>query len=311
MADVVALTGASGFIGGVVGEAVLRTGGRLRVLARRPDRASGTSPAEVVPGSLADTSALARLVAGASAVVHVAGAIKARTDDEFFAVNAVGTQRLAKAAAAAGCRVLLISSLAAREPQLSAYAASKRAAEQAVAACGTGVPTCIIRPPAVYGPSDPAMLEFFRQFAKGVAFIPAVPGARFSLLFVEDLADLVIRLLQRAEWQGEIIEPDDGHADGYAWSDVIATASTVIGRRIRPVRLPYWMLRVPAWLSAKIVPLAGRAPVFTPGKLRELFHPDWVCRPSDPALLGGWRASTRLPEGFAATWSGYRERKWI
>src|SRR3546814_19432216 len=71
----------------------------------------------------------------------------------FFAVNAAATRRASEATAAAApdARLVLVSSLAAREPGLSHYAASKAAGEQALRASGVRN-WVVVRPSAIYGP---------------------------------------------------------------------------------------------------------------------------------------------------------------
>ena len=85
-------------------------------------------------------------------------------------------------------RFLLMSSLAARMPQLSDYAASKRRGELAVEAAPENLRWTVLRPPAVYGPGDRELLPLFRWVARGIAPLPAGGGGRFSLLYVDDLA---------------------------------------------------------------------------------------------------------------------------
>src|SRR5262249_45654100 len=185
----VAVTGATGLIGRHVVEHLGRAGWRVRVLTRRlpkfPDIA-----VEAVIGALDDARALSRLVDGADAIVHVAGLVKARSRAEFFAANATGTGNLATAARGGGRRprFVLLSSLAAREPQLSDYAASKRAGETELARCGDGLSWSILRPPAVYGPGDREILAFFQALWRGIALLPTPRDGLLSLIHAADLA---------------------------------------------------------------------------------------------------------------------------
>src|SRR5437763_8202489 len=153
MTAVIAITGGSGFAGRHIVGLLGWQGRVMRLLMRRPPRDRGSVGAEIVIGSLQDEASLKQLVAGAATVVHVAGAIAARNRDEFFPVNVEGTRRLAQTAAEAGVQSFIhISSLAAREPQLSDYGASKRAGEEVVA--DHRFDLTILRPPVVYGPGD-------------------------------------------------------------------------------------------------------------------------------------------------------------
>jgi nucleoside-diphosphate-sugar epimerase len=308
----VAVTGATGFVGSVVCAALAREGRKVRALVRSAERVS-LLPADVEPvvGTLGDDQALAELVDGAGAVVHAGGVVAARTPDDFHRVNAAGTASLVEAArrAARPPRILLISSLAARQPQLSAYAASKRAAEGFVAA--SGLEHCIVRPPAVYGPGDRATLPLFRQLAGRLLLAPRVDGGRFSLLHVEDLSGLLSTLLDRPAWTGEILEPDDGRPGGYGWRELAAIAGKAQGKTVRCVEVP----RAVVWCAALAHELGaavgGRAPMLSRGKLGELCYPDWVCNRESMRGAAGWAPAVDFAEGFTATLAWYRDRRWI
>lgn len=311
-ADLVAVTGATGFVGSALCAALAGRGRKVRALVRSAKRAESL-PAGVEPvlGALDDEPALAALVDGAGTVIHAAGIVAARRDGEFERVNAAGTARLVAAATSAARppRILLISSLAARHPRLSAYAASKRAGEEIVA--GSGLEHCIVRPPAVYGPGDRATLPLFRQLAGGLLLAPKIEGGRFSLLHVDDLARLLSTLLDRPAWAGEILEPDDGRPGGYGWRDLAAIAGKVQGKTVRCLELPraaVWCAAVAQELGAVVT---GGAPMLSRGKLGELCYPDWVCNRESMGGAAGWAPAVDFAEGFPATLAWYRRRGWI
>src|SRR5262245_23851854 len=116
----VAVTGATGFVGGNLVDALRRRGDEIACLVRRDDAASQVDTlagCRCVRGDLDDTAALAALVEGAEVVYHVAGRIAARTDTEFLRTNRDGTARVVEAAARAGVRRLLhVSSQAVTGP---------------------------------------------------------------------------------------------------------------------------------------------------------------------------------------------------
>ncbi len=311
--DLVALTGASGFVGRALAVTLVRRGWRVRALARRPQSLSDLSGVEVVPGSLENRESLCRLVAGAGTVVHCAGLIRARSAKEFYDVNAGGTARLADIAAEADQppRFLLISSLAAREPELNAYSGSKRRAEEELVRRQDDLSYCIVRPPAVYGPGDRETLELFRQFARGFAIVPAGSKGRFSLIFVDDLADAVATLLGAAAWTGSVIDVDDGWQSGYSWQDVIAIAGDHFGRPVRRIGVPFSLAWLPVAIGQTVATLLGRTPMLTTAKLRELFHPDWVSRSRSDTPLADWRAQTDFKEGFGRTMLWYKQANWL
>jgi nucleoside-diphosphate-sugar epimerase len=205
---------------------------------------------------------------------------------------------------------LLISSLAAREPGLSAYARSKRQGEDALAQ-EDALERCVLRPPAVYGPGDRVTLPLFRQLSRGWLVTPRVPGGRFSLLYVQDLAAAVERLLRQPSWNSSLLELDDGRQGGYDWPALGAIASRHLGRRVRRLALPFGVLWLPAELNRWLARTVGYAPMLTPGKLRELYHPDWVARGGTGQLLADWRAEVDFEAGFPRTLRWYRDQGWI
>ncbi len=163
MPPTLAITGATGFIGAALLRKLAGHGWRVRALYRTR---TGAMPGirtdndmQWIQGSLADSESVARLVQGAEAVIHCAGAVRGASQEQFDRVNVAGVARLARAARHSRPmpRFLLISSLAAREPQLSFYAASKRGGEEVLRSTAQGMPWCVLRPPAVYGPGDREM----------------------------------------------------------------------------------------------------------------------------------------------------------
>ena len=126
--SLLALTGATGFVGQALVERALAAWNTVRALARKEQ-----APREGVrwiTGDLADSGALARLMRGAEAVIHVAGVVNAPDPAGFEAGNVACTLAVIEAAKAAGVpRLVFVSSLAAREPQLSVYGAYKAKAE--------------------------------------------------------------------------------------------------------------------------------------------------------------------------------------
>src|SRR5258708_9065744 len=132
---VVAVTGATGFLGLHLVPALAHEGAQIRILVRRESEHElwRGIPLDVVPGSLEDARALERLAAGAGAIVHVAGLLKARDRAAFLRANRDGTHAIAQAARlyAPEARFIATSSLAAPDPHLSAYARRHYARAQA------------------------------------------------------------------------------------------------------------------------------------------------------------------------------------
>ena len=306
MNRLVAMTGATGFAGRHAVTELLRRGHRLRALVRRPECADLPAAVEIVKGDVSDGEAMMQLVSGAGAVVHLAGALAALDREGYFRVNAQGTEALVAAARAAGApRFVHVSSLAAREPQLSFYGASKRAGEDVVAREAGALDAVIIRPPAVYGPGDRGTLPLIRTLTQPIAAIPGRPDARFSLIHARDLARMVADSIGNGQ-QG-IHEVSDGKSGGYGWDDLISAASTLRGAPIRPVFLPRTVPAAVAYGAEALARLTGKPGLVNRGKIAELYHPDWVSREGAISLPD----ATGFAEGLAETVAWYREAGWL
>lgn len=291
-------------------ESLATAGWRIRVLIRPTSprgRLAGVA-ADLVAGDLGDLDSLRRFVYQAEAVVHCAGAVRGASRAHFDRVNVEGVARLVHAAAGEhpAPRFLLISSLAAREPGLSPYAASKRRGEEVLAAGGSTMPWAVLRPPAVYGPGDRELLPLFRWMARGIAPVLGSGNARFSLLYVEDLAEAVVRWLSGGTAGQRTFELDDGRPGGYTWTEVVETMTFLRARRVLPVRVPSLFLQVLGALNLAAARVIGYKPMLTPGKVRELRHPNWVCDSASFMGATGWRPKIALEEGLRRTLLGGR-----
>jgi 2-alkyl-3-oxoalkanoate reductase len=158
-----------------------------------------------------------------------------------------------------------------------------------------------LRPPAVYGPGDREMRPLFQAMQRGIAPVLGRPEARFSLLYVEDLAGAVGHIVDRPRWETGTFEIHDGRAGGYSWREVIDTFARVAGRPVRPLRIPAALLKVAAAANQALARLMGYRPMLTPGKIRELTHPDWVCHDAPLRKATEWRPSVVLEDGLRFT----------
>ena len=260
---------------------------------------------EWVEGSLEDSAALDRLCDGADAVIHVAGVINARDDAGFEAGNVAGSAAILAAAKAAGvARFVHVSSLAAREPELSKYGASKARAEVLVKTAG--MPFAIVRPPAVYGPGDRETLELFKMAKRGLVALP--PAGRLSLLHADDLAQLLIELATRDASSSRTFEPDDGHPSGYSHRDFADLLGRAVNRRALAVPVPKGFLRTAAALDGLIRRDSAK---LTPDRVAYFCHPDWVSDPAKAVAPEVWRPKIDTAEGLAATAAWYRAEGWL
>ena len=248
-----------------------------------------------------DLAAPGDLCVGADAVIHIAGTINAPDRAGFDTGNVAGTASIVAAAQAAGVkRFIHVSSLAAREPGLSDYGASKAAAEDVVR--GSGLDTAILRPPGIYGPGDRETLPVFQMVARGFAVLPG-PG-RFSLIEVGDVAAALLAVVA-SDYRG-LAELDDGHG-GYSHSELALAIGVAVGRRPWLIPLSTGVLGVAAMITTALSKIVGGSPRLSHDRARYLAHADWVAAPIaalPPALRG---SPMDLRTGLARTVAWYRQ----
>ena len=279
-------------------------GHEVRALTRRPQ--PPRRGVDWIAGDLADAGALAALVEGAEALIHVAGAKTSRDPAVLQAGNVAGTLAVIEAARRAGTpRLLCVSSLAAREPGLSEYGGSKARAEKLVAA--SGIDWTIIRPPAIYGPRDKDMLDLFRAARWGVVPMPREGAA--SLIHVDDLAALLLALLPGGEAvTGKVFEPDDGKRGGWRHRELARAIGWAVGRRPLVWGLSSAALHRAARFDTAI--RRSRAKM-TADRAGYFAHPDWVVSLGRRVPGDLWTPQVPTREGLKATAQWYREQGWM
>lgn len=312
---IVALTGATGFVGRAIAAALRAEGHRVRALVRRDVTLPGleTARAPLVPGE-----ALTRAVDGADALVHCAGGGRAVTRADFLANNLAPTEALLAALDAAAeppRRFVLISSVSAGGPEgntpdacadavcraRSAYGESKWLAERAVHARAPALESVVLRVPAVYGPGDDRLEPLVRAALRGVAPMP-MPDQALSMIDVDDCARAVALLVMAPVAPGTTYWVEDGEA--YTPRGMAEAIATHAGRRVRVVPVPRPLLTLAA-RAAEWNARRTHTPAFlTRDKLRDALAPAWRCSADtlrrDTGFAPRHTFPARLPDILAA-----------
>jgi len=298
-----AITGGTGFVGSHLIDVALGGGHTVKALARReqPPRDN----VEWVAGDLGSRDALEKLVNSADAVIHVAGTITAPNAAGFERGNVQGTLAMLAAATAGGVqRFVHVSSLAAREPKLSLYGASKAKAEELVHS--SGLDWAIVRPPAVYGPGDRETLELFRMAKLGLMLMP--PKGRVSVVHAQDLSRLLVALAGPLAPSNKLIEPDDGKADGWTHREFARALASAVGTKAAVISSPGILLRMAARADQF---LRGERAKLTADRAAYFSHRNWVVEPKRAAPSKLWRPEIETLAGLADTANWYRAQNWL
>lgn len=318
------VTGATGFVGSHLVEVLAEAGVGVRALVRRTSRTDALAAlgVERVEGTLEDPASLARAAAGVDVVFHLAALTRARTRAEYFRANAEGARAAAQAAAAAGARLIYLSSLAAVGPSedgrpvaegdaprpITQYGRSKLAGEEACSSVAERLEVVVLRAPAVYGPRDRDLYRFFAMAARGIMAMPTGPERRLQMIHVRDLAQALVCAAQ-ARRPGRLYHVAEAHA--YAWTELAALVAAAVGGRVRVVRVPPALVRAAASASELGARMMGRATIFNRDKARELLALGWLCETAAAERDLGFSARIPLASGLRETAEWYRARGWL
>ena len=298
-----AVTGGTGFVGSHFLHVAIEAGHEVNALTRRPQ--APRERLQWVEGSLEAPESLRDLVKDADAVVHIAGVLNPRDPADFERGNVQGTLTMLAAATAAGVtRFVHVSSLAAREPKLSNYGGSKAKAEKLVER--SGLDWAMVRPPAVYGPGDRETLDLFKWAKSGLMLLP--PHGRVSVIHVDDLARLLLRLGETGDFSRALFEPDDWKPAAWTHKQLAKAVGRAVGRRNLALSMPGPMLKLGAVVDQlvrreKAKLSADRAAYFS--------HRDWAVDPAKRPSDSLWHPEIETGEGLAETAQWYRTHGWL
>ena len=298
MTKTIADTGATGFVGSTLLNAAGEHGIAVRALTRRPqpERPGVTW----IEGALDRPESLSRLVAGSDAVVHVAGVVNAPSREGFELGNIRGTEAIVGAAKAADVsRFVHVSSLAAREPQLSVYGWSKAGAEDAVRS--SGLDWTMVRPPAIYGPGDMEMLDIFKMAKTGIMLMP--PAGHLSVIHALDLAQLLLALTADNAPVGQIYEVDDRQPEGWTHVDFAKAIADAMSRRALVLSTPRPILKLGSTIDRL---LRGDKAKLTADRVNYFCHPDWRVDASARPESALWVPQIETRRGLRETADWYR-----
>jgi len=324
----VLVTGATGFVGSNLVEALLRRGYSVTCLVRSTSntRALQKQPVRLVVGDITDPSAIRKAGHGVCTVYHMAGAIKAAGREQYFRVNQLGTRRLLETMAEVNPtlnRFVHMSTLAAAGPSvngrphreeedshpISWYGESKLASEQEALTYAKVFPVTILRPSAVYGPGDSETLLVYRMIKRGCLVTPGRLARRFSLIHVRDLSAAIIGA---GEWDtpsGEIFFLS--RPETYAWEDIGRAIARALGKHYRQLLLPQWMAATAGHAGDLWALLTGRPATINSQKVKELLEPSWLCDSSKARAKLGFNPGIDLEGGIEQTVRWYQDRGWL
>ena len=327
------VTGGTGFVGSHLVEMLLQRGyDEVRCLVRTDPKWLADLDVTTVRGDLSDVPVLWEALAGVSHVYHVAGITRAQDWEAFERVNVRATMNLMgaiKHAAPDVERVLVTSSLAAvgrceadvatedvpLNP-VSRYGRSKAEMEQALhdphqmtESYAEALPVVIVRPPAVYGPRDRDILDFFQAVKSHVCPVVGGSGPALSLIHARDLVRGMVDLAHARDTAGETFFLSSPHP--YAWRDVRDVALDALDTWAVTVPVPGPLVGAVGAAAELWGRISGDYPPLNREKAREIRHACTMCTHNKAADAVGFTPQISLDEGVAETIAWYEKRNWL
>ncbi len=326
----VLITGATGFIGSWLTEALLHRGLHVRALVRSSSSADNLNglDVELVKGDYADIQSLRKAVEGVEYIYHVAGVTKALDEKTYIAGNVTATENLLQAACDAAPtlkRFLHVSSGAAVGPSpaldkpvdetapckpITLYGRTKFMAEEVCKKFALRLPLTIVRPSIIYGPRDKDLLEHFKAVKSGI--VPVFGWdveKRYDYLYVHDLVVGIIAAAESPKARGEVYFLSGA---AHSWEEVGEAAKKALGKSFAiKVRLPDSVVYAVAALAEDIGKARGKISILNRDRARDGEQTYWIFSTEKARRDLGFDPQTSLDEGFRQTVAWYREHKWL
>ncbi|MFH0725785.1 MAG: NAD-dependent epimerase/dehydratase family protein [Pseudomonadota bacterium] len=322
------VTGATGFIGSHLVEALVKRGTRVRCLVRNRRQLGWVknAPVEFVAGNCRDKNSLIQAVKDIDQVFHLAGATTAIKETTYFEVNALGTENLIQACIEHNPRVkkfIYLSSQAAAGPcrgggkkkesdpcePVSPYGKSKLLGEKQALSHAWELPLLILRPCAVYGPRDKGFYPLFKSLSKRINPCLFGPDQHISLCYVQDLVRAILLAAEIPTETGGVFFLSDGQDYRMAKvGDIFAQAMEIDALRLR---LPRQVLFGMAFFAECFSRISGKPSILNSGKVAEMIKKNWCCDITKARTLLGFEPRISLARGAELTVAWYKREKWL
>lgn len=322
------VTGANGFIGSHLVERLTRCGTEVTCLVRRTGDLGWleTLPVNFAYGDCGDKRSLATAVSGVDCVYHLAGVTRVRREEDFLAVNGVGTENLIRTCLDRNPKVqkfVYLSSQAASGPgpdgrmktegdpdsPVSSYGRSKRIGEEAVLAQRDRIRVTILRPSAVYGPRDRDFLSLLKLITRKITFSPLGITQWISMCFVSDLVDSLVRAGRAGAGDGEVFFISDGAC--YRTEEIGEVFSAAMNTKAFRLSVPGCVIRGIGAVSEAMSRVTDRPCLLTRDKAREMMQENWTCDITKAKNMLEYSPKIDLVHGAGVTVDWYQKNNWL
>jgi nucleoside-diphosphate-sugar epimerase len=286
------VTGANGFVGSHIVEKLVENGVNVFCLVRKTSNLRWLEglPLKYIFADFDAESSLGDAVKNMDFVVHCAGAVRARTKQDYFKVNCQNTVNLCNAilkcgvnlkkfifmssqAAQGGSSAKFLRKLSDKEEPVSDYGISKLAAENEIRTLLTGkIPYTILRPASVYGPRDKDIFILFNLVKKHLKLF-TVSKRYLQVVFVKDVVNVVDSCLKNSKTDGKTYYLADG--EFYTWKKIAEIIAKVQDIKTIPVPLPDFVFKFVSFAAEFLAMFGKKTPVLNKQKIIEMLQYSW------------------------------------
>lgn len=323
------VTGGTGFIGSHMVELLLAEGWQVVCPVRNPHalRHLEGLPVHVVPLDRLNTD-ISRFP-NIDYVIHMAGATRANSYDDYRVANVDFTRTLLKIFSSSTAkeslkRFVLVSSQACVGPSpdngspvteerspapISMYGRSKLEAETIAATFMNELPITIVRPPTVFGPRDVDVLGVFKCACYRLTPCIAGPDRLVSIIYVKDLVRGILAAAKSDEARGRAYFLSN--PEPVIWREFGLRIAQVMGCRTVTLPVPVTIMKLLSLAGELAGRITGEPRLFRAEKFEELRQLAWVCSPNKALRELGWRPVTSLDQAIEETAKWYKDHGWI
>ena len=292
------LTGVSGFVGRNLAGQLIKNGHSVTAAVRSTSEVN-LIPSEctIVEVNLESIQDLSPYLKNMEVIFHVAGAVKARSGEDFDRINAGLTASLAAAVKIQCPEALFVltSSQAAAGPDgkgpLSSYGRSKLLAEQVVTGLNRFI---IVRSPAALGPDDKETESFYAWARKGITVTLGGNDVKFCVISISDLVSFMAQLVNQPAAEGHILQPS--HPELVTWKGIHKTMERATGKKILRIPVPAFLVYAAGFLAETAATLTGSRLLLDREKARDITSSNWLCKQSEVERITGWKPELSLDE---------------
>lgn len=322
------ITGATGFIGSHLADELLKRGNHVKCLVRESSSTKWLKdkPFEFVYGNLFKKDVLKTALADVDYVYHVGGVNFAKRKEDYFKGNADSTKSLIETCYEINPglkRFVHLSSQTVTGPSLNVkpvneetvcnpittYGRSKLEAEKIVLQYFDKMNCTIIRAPAVYGPRDAAIFEYFKTMNKGLQPMIGFDNKTLSLIHSSDLVRGMILAGESQSAKSKIYFISSGKF--FSWKEIGDITSRLLGRKTLTIRIPHFAVYTVGAFAQFFAMFSDKPAILNLEKCRDITQSHWICSSEKAGKELGFREEMSIEKGIEDTISWYKDNRWL